>query len=181
MSEVQLLLGHLTHHSSLITYHFMNLRIDRFTWIIILIVVALLVAAVVTVSLRGGQTAQPEEYQTADDPTTPVYNAFLALERGDIATAREQYSRRILEEQRKNNYDPFTSRGYTDQRTSRRLRILEVSIDPDDPNKALVTIVIDTYYPGGLFGGGNTSSLRRTVQIVREDDRWKLDTDEYFY
>jgi hypothetical protein len=159
----------------------MNLRIDRFTWSIILIVVALLVAAVVTVSLRSGQTARPEEYRTADDPTTPVYNAFLALERGDLATAREQYSQRILDEQRKNDYDPFTSRSYTDERTSRRLRILNASIDPNDPNQAAVTIVVDTYYPGGLFSGGNTSSLRRTVQVVREDGRWKLDTDEYFY
>src|SRR3712207_6432096 len=128
----------------------MNLRIDRFTWIVILVIVALLVAAVVTVN-RGSQPAQLEEYRTADEPTTPVYNAFLALQRGDVATARAQYSKRILDEHRQNNYDPFTGRGYLNDRTSRRLRIVETNVDTDDPNQALVTIVVDTYYPSGLF------------------------------
>jgi hypothetical protein len=159
----------------------MNLRLDRFTWIVSLIVVLLLVAAVVTVNLGGGRSAQPEEYVTADDPTTPIYNAFLALQRGDIPTARQQYSQRLLAEHAKNNYDPFGGRGYVDNQISRRLRIEEVVIDANDPNRADVTIVIDTYYPGGLFGGGNTSSMQRTVQVVREEGNWKLDTDEYFY
>jgi hypothetical protein len=157
----------------------MNLRIDRFTWIVIGIVVALLVAAVVTVN-RNAQPEPPAEYRTDDSPETPVYNAFLALRRGDIATARAQYSQRILE-QHKDDYDPFVGRGYVDEQMARRLRILSTEIDSQDPNKALVTIVIDSYYPGGLFSGSNTSSMRRTLQVIREDGQWKLDTDEYFY
>jgi hypothetical protein len=157
----------------------MSLRIDRFTWIVILIVVALLVAAVVTVSRRGQEPTAPPAYRSDDAADTPVYNAFVAIQRGDFATARAQYSKRVLESQ-KDNYDPFSGRGYVDERGSRRLRIIETQIDPNDPNKATVTIVIDSYYPGGLFGGGNTSSMRRTVQVVREDGKWKLDTDEYF-
>lgn len=159
----------------------MNLRIDRFTWIVILVILALLAAAVVTVNRGGGQGAPVQAYRTADEPTTPVYNAFLALQRGDVTTARAQYSQRLLAEQAKSNFDPFTGRGYTNDSTSRRLRIEETTIDADDPNRALVTIVVDTYYPGGLFDSGNTSSMQRTVQVVREANGWKLDTDEYFY
>jgi hypothetical protein len=158
----------------------MSLRIDRFTWIVILVVLALLVAALVTVSRRGQEPAATPEYRSDDAPDTPVYNAFVALQRGDIATARTQYSQRILDTH-KDDYDPFSGRGYVDEGGSRRLRIIETKIDPNDPNRAAVTIVIDSYYPGGLFGGGNTSSMRRTVQVVREDGKWKLDTDEYFF
>jgi hypothetical protein len=158
----------------------MGLRIDRFTWVVILVVAALLIAAVITVNRTGATGEAPLEYRTVDEPATPVYNAFLAMQRGDVATAREQYSKRILEEQR-NGYDPFVGRGYVDERNSRRLRIVESEIDANDPDKALVTIEIDSYYPGGLFGGGNTSSIRRTLQVIREEERWKLDTDEYFF
>lgn len=158
----------------------MGLRIDRFSWVVILVVVALLAAAVITVNRSGAAPEAPAEYRTADEPATPVYNAFLAMQRGDVATAREQYSSRILEGQ-DDGYDPFAGRGYVDERNSRRLRILETEIDAQDPNQALVTMEIDSYYPGGLFGGGNTSTVRRTLQVVREDGRWKLDTDEYFF
>lgn len=159
----------------------MNLRLDKFTWGVLAVVALLLVAAVITVSRTNQQPTEPEEYRTADEPATPVWNAFLALRRGDIVKAREQYSERILTEQKENNYDPFTSRGYVDDRSATRLRILDTQIDPENPNLAFVTISIDRYYPGGLFDGGNTSSMRRTIQVIREDGRWKVDTDEYFY
>ncbi|HMN31247.1 MAG TPA: hypothetical protein PKE45_24055 [Caldilineaceae bacterium] len=159
----------------------MSLRIDRFTWIVIIVVLALLVAAVVTVSRRGQAPAAPLEYRTADAPETPIYNAFIAMQRGDISTAREQYSKRILDELKRSNYDPFSGRGYVDQQNARRLRIVDTQIDPNNPDNAVVTIVVDSYYPGGLFGGGNTSSQRRAIQVVREDGKWKIDTDEYFY
>jgi hypothetical protein len=158
----------------------MALRIDRFTWIVILIVVVLLAAAVITVTRSGSQDAPPASYMTEDDPATPVYNAFVALENGDIATAREQYSKRIRDDIAKNNYDPFSGRGYTDNR-SRRLRIVETKIDENSPDRAQVTIVVDTYYPGGLFSGGNTTSMQRTIEVIREDGQWKIDTDEFFY
>jgi hypothetical protein len=158
----------------------MGLRIDRFSWIVILLVVALLAAAVITVNRSGVAPAAPPDYRTVDEPATPVYNAFLAMQRGDVVTAREQYSSRILAGH-KDGYDPFTGRGYIDEHNASRLRILKTEIDPQEPNQALVTVEIDRYYSGGLFGGGSTSSVRRTLQVVREDDRWKLDTDEYFF
>jgi hypothetical protein len=158
----------------------MSLRIDRFTWIVILLVAALLAAAVITVSRDRGQGVSSTSYMTGDDPATPVYNAFVALQNGDIAMARQQYSKRILDNMAKNNYDPFSGRGYTDN-PSRRLRIVETRIDENNPDQAQVRIVVDTYYPGGLFGGGNTNSMQRTLEVVREDGQWKIDTDEFFY
>ncbi|RIK43093.1 MAG: hypothetical protein DCC55_06820 [Chloroflexi bacterium] len=158
----------------------MGIRFDKFTWVVILVVLLLLVAAVVTVNRSQGEPAELA-YRTDDDPATPVWNAFVAFQRGDISTARAQYSSRLLDEQRRNGFDPFTGRGYMDDRTAQRLRIAGVELDPADPDRAYVTITIDRYYPGGLFGGGSTSSSRRTLQVVREEGAWKLDTDEYFY
>jgi hypothetical protein len=157
----------------------MGLRFDKFTWVVIGVVGLLLVAALLMATLRNepGQVA----YQTEDAPATPVYNVFVALRKGDLVTARQQYSQRVLDEQKKNNYDPLSSRGYSDDRTARRLRILTTAIDASDPNKATVEFAVDTYYAGGLFRGGDTASYRRTVAVVREEGRWKLDTDEYFF
>lgn len=159
----------------------MNLRFDKFTWGVLLVVALLLIAAVVTVSRTNQQAAVPEEYRTADEPASPVWNAFLAMRRGDVVKAREQYSKRVLAEQKKNNYDPFTNSSYGDDQNAVRLRILETQFDPQDADLAFVTISIDRYYSGGPFEGGNTSSTRRTLEVIREDDRWKVDTDEYFF
>lgn len=158
----------------------MGIRFDKFTWVVTLVVLLLLVAAVITVNRSRGEPAELT-YRTADEPATPVWNAFVALQRGDVATARAQYSSRLLDDQRRNGFDPFTGRGYGDNRTAQRLRIVEAEPDLASADRAYVTIVVDRYYPGGLFGGGNTHSSRRTLQVVREEGAWKLDTDEYFY
>jgi hypothetical protein len=154
------------------------MRIDKFTWIVLIAIGLLLVAAIVTVS-RGSPEEERLTYRTADEPATPVYNAFVALQQGEVARAREQYSARILASH-EDGYDPLSGRTYSNQ-SARRLRILESKIDSADPNLAYVTIALDSYYGGGLFGGGSTSSNRRTLQVIREDNQWKLDTDEYFY
>jgi hypothetical protein len=158
----------------------MGIRFDKFTWVVTLVVLLLLVAAVITVNRSQGEPAELS-YRTDDDPSTPVWNAFVALQRGDVATARAQYSDRLLSDQRRTGFDPFTGRGYVDERTAQRLRIIQVEGDPADADRAYVTIAVDRYYPGGLFGGGDTSTSRRTLQVVREEGVWKLDTDEYFY
>lgn len=158
----------------------MGIRFDKFTWVVTAVVLLLLAAAIITVNRSQGEPAELA-YRTEDDPATPVWNAFVAFQRGDIATARAQYSSRLLDDQRRNNFDPFTGRGYVDDRTAQRLRIIQVERDPADPDRAYVTIAVDRYYPGGLFGSGDTSTSRRTLQVVREDGAWKLDTDEYFY
>ena len=61
----------------------MHLRIDRFTWIVIGVVLLLVVAAVVTVNLTGGKTESPANYRTDDSPDTPVYNAIVAVQAGE--------------------------------------------------------------------------------------------------
>jgi hypothetical protein len=159
-----------------------SIKPDKFTWIVLGIVVALLVAAVVTVNLTGAREDVPLNYQTTDQPDTPVVNAFIAQQRGDAFTAREQYSTRVLGEiEKMEGYDPFTAGGRPSGDQSQRLRILTTDIKPDNPDQATVTFEVDTYSSGGPFGSGNTWTSRRTVPVVREDGVWKIDGQEFFY
>ncbi len=159
----------------------MGLRFDKFTWAVIGVVVLLLVAAVVTVNLNRGQGSSGQAYRTDDSPTTPVYNAFLALQKADIATARAQYSAGVLKDLKDNKgYSPFSNNGYVNDQAARRLRIIKSEISTDDANRATVIMVIDSYSSGGLFGGSNTYSSQRVVEVVREENRWQIDTQEFF-
>lgn len=155
------------------------MKIDWFTWGIVAIVVALLVAAVVTVNLTQGQGLAEQQYIEGDIPEAPVFNAFLALQQGDIFKARAQYSQRVLDDMNKNDYDPFAGRA--GDRNARRLRIDKVEVDPDNPDRALVSFIQDNYSNSGLFGSGETWSRTGAVEVVREDGQWKLDAQEYFY
>jgi len=157
----------------------MSVKLDRFTWIVIVIVVALLAAAVITVSLTQGRGAGGTDYVEDGTPGAAVFNAFTALQKGDLYAARNQYSARVLEDIAEQNWDPFAGRGA--DTTARRLRIVEVETDPADENRALVTFVQDTYSQGGLFGGGNTWSRRGVVEVVREEGEWKINAQEFFY
>ncbi len=157
-------------------------KLDRFTWGVIGVVAVLLLAAVISVSWTGGRGWGQATYLEEDTPSAPVYNAFVALQQGDLFKAREQYSRRILEEADKEpGYGPLSSDGYRDTNSARRLRILSIQPDPNDPGRALVTFEVDTYTSGGLFGGGSTWTRRGTVEVIREDGRWKINAMEFFY
>jgi hypothetical protein len=157
------------------------MKIDKFTWAVIGIVLLLVVAAVVTVNVTGGRGVQAQEYMPLETPEAPVYNAFLAFQRGDLTKAREQYSQQILDEFGKDgNYDQVTGRT-TSSTSSQRLRILKTEPIPDDPDRSLVTFVQDTYNQGGLFGSGSTWSREGTVEVVREADGWKINTQELFW
>jgi hypothetical protein len=154
------------------------MRLDKFSWFIVIAVVLLLIAAVVSVNLSGrGDTL---EYVTEDAPTTPVQNAFVAVQRGEFSQAREQYSARVLEElSSSTGYDPFSGVNMTN--TARRLRILDVSISPSNPDRATVTYAIDTFYRNsGPFGSGSSWSREGIVEVVREGGVWKIDSSEYF-
>lgn len=155
------------------------MKIDWFTWGIVAVVVALLVAAVVTVNLTQGQGLAEEQYITADSPETPVFNTFLALQKGDVFKARAQYSQRVIDEIDKQGYDPFAGRA--GDQNPRRLRIDKVEVDPENPDRAVVTFVQDNYSNSGLFGSGSTWSRTGAVEVVREDGQWKLDAQELFY
>ena len=157
------------------------MKIDKFTWAVIGVVVLLLVAAVVTVNVTGGVGVQGQEYLSLDKPEAPVYNAFLAFQRGDLTKAREQYSKEVFTQLAKDSYDPFSGRA-TSGNSGQRLRILKSEIVEDDPDRALVTFEQATYNQGGgLFNAGSTWSREGTVEVVREDDGWKINTQEFFW
>jgi hypothetical protein len=158
----------------------MKLRLDKFTLIVLGIVALLIVAAVVTVN-RGPQRSA-ESYRTADSPETPVVNAFLALQDGDLATARAQYSQKVLKEADKAEYaTPLRGQAYYASDSARRLRVTETRPDPADPERMYVSVAIDTYNSGGIFDSGNTYTSERAVEVVREEGAWKINVDEYFY
>jgi len=157
-----------------------KIRIDRFTLVILALVGLLIVAAVLTVS-RGGDAAM-ESYRTEDAPETPIYNAFLALQQGDIPMARAQYSAQVLKEAASDTgYGPLHGDAYSYGDVARRLRVTNVKVDPQDANRAYVTVAIDTYTTGGIFNSGNTWTTERTVEVIREDGAWKINAQEYFW
>jgi hypothetical protein len=154
------------------------MKLDKFTWIVIAVVAALLIAAVVSVSRTGAPT-QDAAFLTEDGPATPVYNIFLALQQGNPAKARQYYSESALADiDKQGGYGPLES--YRPN-GAQRLRIISVSTDEAEPDRAYVTFVIDNYNNTGPFGAGSTYSYERTVEVIREGDGWKVDSTEYFY
>lgn len=157
----------------------MKLRLDKFTLVVLGVVALLLIAAVVMV----GRNTQPEQqaYQTDDTPATPVVNAFLALQQGDLAMARKQYTQAVLDRDKDDPaYGPLHGQTYYGD-SSRRLRVVETRIDPDTADRAYVTAAVDTYSTGGLFNSGSTWTNERVVEVVREDGAWKINVEEFFY
>ena len=161
--------------------HTVSLKPDKFTWIVAAIVVLLLAAAVITVNRTNPSATTPLTYRTDNTPETPIYNAFVAGQNGEFFKAREQYSQGVLEQIKRDDYDPFIN-SYRDSNTTRQLRIVSVDIDASDPQRAVVTMVEDVFYSGGGFlGSGNTWSNRRTIPVVQEDGVWKIDAGEFFF
>ena len=157
----------------------MKLRLDKFTLVVLGVVALLLIAAVVMV----GRNTEPEQqaYQTDDKPATPVINAFLALQQGDLAMARKQYTQAVLDRDKDDPaYGPLHGQTYYGD-SSRRLRVVETRIDPDNADRAYVTAAVDTYSTGGLFNSGSTWTNERVVEVVREDGAWKINVEEFFY
>jgi hypothetical protein len=157
-----------------------KLRLDKFTLVVLAVVGLLLVAAVVTVS-RTNTPPEQQEYRTDDSPEAPVVNAFLAFQQGDLAEARRQYTQAVLDRVETDaGYGPLRGQGYYAE-PSRRLRITETRIDPDNADRAYVTAAVDNYSTGGLFNSGSTYTSERVVEVVREDGAWKINVEEYFY
>lgn len=161
------------------------MKIDRFSIVVIVIVVTLITAAVIAVNRADSGNVDDVEYLANDTPDAPVQNAFLALQEGAISKARAQYSAEIADDNGSNyGQKPWSGENfyYDRENASRRLRILTVEIDEADLDQALVTFTLDTYRRNnGLFGAGATWSSQRTVEVVREDDEWKLNAPEFFY
>lgn len=160
------------------------MKIDKFTLSVIGVVLLLLIAAIVTVNRADDGSVDAADYLTEDSPEAPVQNAFIALQKGDLFTAREQYAARITDEKNPDYpYSPLGDSGvrYETGNRSQRLRILSVDIDEENPEQALVTFTVDTYSNSGPFGTGSTWSSQRTVEVVREGGVWKINASEYFY
>jgi hypothetical protein len=156
-----------------------KLRLDKFTLVVLAVVGLLLVAAVITVN-RGSAPSE-QAYRTDDTPETPVVNAYLALQKGDLAKARQQYTQAVLDRTEKDpGFGPLRGQTYYGG-PSRRLRVTETRMDPDDPNRAYVTAFVDNYSTGGLFDSGSTYTTERVVEVVREDEAWRINVEEYFY
>jgi hypothetical protein len=156
----------------------MSLKMDRFTWAVVIVVLLLLVGAVATLSLTEGRgNPRAEDYLLADSPEATVHNAYVAMLNGDITRARQYYSTAILESEDsmfKNRFDSYYVRD-----RNQRLRILTVERQSEEA--ALVTIALDNYSTGGLFDGGSTWTQRQTLPLIREEDSWKIDSMVFFY
>ena len=85
----------------------MRLKFDAFTWVVITVVVLLVAAAVVTVNAGSRFGASELEYMEENGPSAPVYNAYIAVQRGDAAEARAQFTENALAENDKLGYDPI--------------------------------------------------------------------------
>ncbi len=156
----------------------MPIKMDRFTWAVVGLVVLLLVGAVLTLSLANDTTApSAADYLEEDSPSAAVYNAYVAFLNNDMSTARQYYSAGMLEEVDKDG--TFKDRMYYSRPENQRLRILNVEERGED--SALVSIAVDHYSGGGLFNSGSTWTDQQTVPVVREEDGWKIDSLIWFY
>lgn len=156
----------------------MPLKMDKFTWAVVGIVILLLVGAVITSILTGGADAAGTTYLDADSPEATVRNAYVAFLNNDPTAARQYYSSQVLENAKQNGtFSHFST--YTGANNNQRLRILDVEMRGED--EAAVTIAIDRYGSGGLFDGGSTWTERQVLPLVREDGEWKIDTLVFFY
>ena len=154
----------------------MNLKFDRFTWIVLLGLVALLVVSLLTVNLIGGDELS---YLDENSPIAPIHNAFVAQQEGNSSRLREQYSQRVLDDiDQEKSYNPFEESVRINTQTTQRLRILDVEEDGD---RARVTVSQDNYSNSGPFGSGSSWSQRRVIEVVLEDGIWKIDQSEFFY
>jgi hypothetical protein len=159
----------------------MRLKFDAFTWVVIAVVAALVVAAVVTVNAGSRFGPGELEYMAENSPAAPVYNAYIAVQRGDAAEARAQFSESALAEHDKVGYDPIAQNisFYANDQGSRRVRIVQVQ--EESPDEAFVTVVEDSYSGGGGLFGRSTWSNQRVIRVVREDGVWKVDVPNMFY
>ena len=157
----------------------MNLKADRFTWIVLGVVIILLAAAVVTVNRTNGDGWGELTYLDENSPEAAIYNAFVAFSLQDSERVSELYTRRVLDEYKEGRGSeqpirPFFSR----DDNPRRLRILEVTTHD---TSAQVTFAVDHYSQGGPFGSGESWTDQRTLRVVQEEGIWKIDEANFYF
>lgn len=160
----------------------MRLHIDRFTWIVIAVVVALVVGAVLTVNFTSRTAGAPSAYMEENVPEAPVYNAILAVQNGDLVRARAEHTQQVLDKFEKDKFDPIAgyATNYMNDNAARRVRVISVQDGTADSGEAFVTIVEDNFAGGGLFGP-NTWSNQRIIRVAMENGEWKVDDTTLFY
>ena len=159
----------------------MSVKVDKFTWSVVAIVVLLLVGAVITVNLTGGGGYGEPEYLDENPPEAAVFNGFVANVKQDNQALDRYYSQAVLEGYRKNNSTarPYSGANFYVDTTPRRLRILETKMQ--DADRAQVTFSVDRYSGGGPFGSGNTWSNTQTVPVILEEGIWKIDMELFWF
>ena len=159
----------------------MSLKLDKFTWSIVAIVALLLIGAVITVNMTGGDGYGEPEYLAENSPQAAVFNAFIANKKQDNQALDRYFSKSVLENYAKTNPidRPYSGPKYYVDQTPRRLRILDTKMQGTD--KAEVTFSVDRYSSGGPFGSGNTWSNTQTVPVILEDGVWKVDTELFYF
>lgn len=151
---------------------------DRFSWIVIAVVGLLLLAAVGVATLGPERSAATQPvYLEQDTPDGVVHDAYVAFLRRDTERLQGYYSQRVREIFDRDQRWP--GRDYYLDSSSRRMRIEKVEMDGDD--RATVTMAIDTYNRGGLFGQGGVWTSRQVLALVREESGWKIDSEFVYF
>jgi hypothetical protein len=163
----------------------MRLKIDLFTWGVIGVVVALVIAAVLTVNLADDSVIDLRTQLSGDSPAAPIVTAILAVQEGNVASARAQFTQDVLDEYEERGYDPISNAASfaANDQGSRRLRVIDVSAvqeGEDGETLAFVTLAEDTFSGGGLFGS-STWSNQRIIRVEQVDGVWLVDDPNLFY
>jgi len=151
---------------------------DRFSWIVIVAVGLLLLAAVGVATLRPGQDAASQEvYLEQDTPDGVVHDAFVAFLQQDSVRMKSYFSQRVRDAFEQN--DRWPNLDYFPDSSSRRMRIERVEMISED--RATVAIVVDNYNRGGFLAQSNVWSSRQTLTLIREEDHWKIDSENFYF
>lgn len=151
---------------------------DRFSWIVIGVVGVLLLAAVGVATLRPAQNETAQEvYLEEDTPEAVVHDMYVAFLKHDVVRMKGYFSQRVRENFEQNQRWPEIQ--YYPDTSSRRMRIVTVEIQGQD--RAMVTMDIDNYSPGGLFSSNNVWTNRQLLSLVREEDSWKIDSENFYF
>jgi hypothetical protein len=143
--------------------------VTRFTWGIVVGVLALVVLSV-GLAVALPRTEQPPDLST---PEGVVLAYALAMQRGEPEAAWDLLSREAKSQTTRERFLALTS-GMTGAYERARLSIENVRIEGDTARAELVRTYAGS---GGPFGlGGSPYSNRNTVRLGRENGTWRIST-----
>lgn len=138
--------------------------------IIVLAVISLLF--LLYVSACGAEHLfRSREYLPLDTPEAPVINAFQAMKKGDLAKARQQFTKGIRDAKEK-RHDFTTDASLKDD----TLEILDIRPIPNRPDRMVITLKQSER--SFLFF---SSSQDLTVFVEHTEEGWKLDSMSAFF